>query len=213
MRKQAKKSQIWNAIKQHIYHNLKQYIMVSLFFLVGIVLGVIFINNATQETREQIESTIITFINALKTDYQIDSINLLKSVIGNHILFACLLWFMGCTIIGIPIVYALVVAKGFSLGYTISCVLYTLGNGKGSLFCFITLFLQNILIIPCILALAVSGIKLYEAIMKDKRRENIKIEIIRHTAFSFFILVALMLAALIEVYASNSFLSLCISYF
>ena len=51
------------------------------------------------------------------------------------------------------------------------------------------------------------------AIMKDKRRENIKIEIIRHTAFSFFILVALMLAALIEVYASNSFLSLCISYF
>lgn len=214
MRKQEmKNSKIWNIVKGHIQNNLKQYIIASVFFLVGIVIGVIFVNNTELETQEQVGNYITTFVNCLKTDYQVDSINLLKSVIGNHIVFAFSLWLMGCLVIGIPAVYALVTFKGFSLGYTISSILFTFGTGKGILFCLITLLLQNLLIIPATLALAVSGMKLYKSIMKDKRKENIKIEIVRHTIFSVFILFILILSALVEVYGSNLLLNICISYF
>lgn len=120
---------------------------------------------------------------------------------------------MGCTIIGIPVVYALITYKGFSLGYTISTIIFTLGTGKGIVFSIITLLLQNLITIPAILALAVSGIKLYQSMMKDKRKENIKIEMVRHTIFSLFMLLLLMVSSIIEVYGSNSILSLCISYF
>ena len=67
------------------------------------------------------------------------------------------------------------------------------------LFVVSSILLQNILFIPCILALAVSGMKLYKAIMKDKRRETIKLEITRHTIFSCILLMGLELAALVEV--------------
>lgn len=214
MRKQEKKkSRIWNIVKEHISRNLKQYTIVSILFLIGIIAGIMVVNYAQVETKQQIATTITTFLDCLKTDYQIDSIGLFKNVIGNHIIFVFLLWFMGCSVIGIPIVYALIVWKGFSLGYTISSILYTLGTGKGILFSFITLFLQNLLIIPTILALAVSGIKLYTSIRKDKRKENIKIEIIRHTIFSLFMLFLLMISSIVEVYGSNFLLSLCIGYF
>ena len=126
------------------YKNIKQYAIVSIFFLVGIIAGVIITNYSQIETKQQIGSYITTFIDCLKTDYQIDSINLLKNIIGNHIVFAFILWFMGCTIIGIPVVYGLVVYRGFSLGYTISIIIFTLGTGKGILFCVITLLLQNL---------------------------------------------------------------------
>ncbi len=213
MRKQEKKSQVYRIVKEHIYHNLKQYMIVSIFFLVGIVLGILFVNHATSETQEQIGNTITTFLDALKGDYQIDTGNLFRSVVANRVLFAFLLWFMGCTLIGIPVVYGMVIAKGFSLGYTISSILYTLGTTKGIFFCLLTLLLQNILYIPCTLALAVSGVKLYGAIMRDKRRENIKIEIVRHTIFSLFLLCIFLIAAVLEVYVSNSLLSFCIGYF
>ena len=214
MRKQEKRtSKILNIVREHIYNNLKQYIIVSIFFLIGIIAGVIFTNYSELQLKEQIGNYITTFIECLKTDYQIDSINLLKNIIGNHIIFAFLLWFMGCTIIGIPIVYGLVIYRGFSLGYTISTIIFTLGMGKGILFCIISLLLQNLIIIPAILALSVSGIKLYQAMVKDKRKENLKLEIIRHTIFSFFILFLLIIASIIEVYGSNNILSLCISYF
>lgn len=213
MKKQEKKNPIYNLIKEHIYSNLKQYIIVSIFFIVGIVIGIILVNNSKAEENAQIGDTITNFLEALKTDYQIDTVSLLKTVIGNHIAYTFFMWFMGCTIIGIPIVYALIVFKGFSFGYTIASAIYALGIEKGSIFCIITLFLHNLLIIPCILALAVSGVKLYETIMKDKKREKIKIEILRHTIFCIFILLILLLASFIEVYISNFILKLCVSYF
>ena len=214
MRKQEKRtSRILNIIKEHIYKNLKQYLIVSLLFLIGIIVGVSFVNYSDVQIKEQIGSYITTFIECLKTDYQIDYMNLLKNIIGNHIIFAFVLWFMGCTIIGIPIVYALIVYRGFSLGYTISSIIFTLGTGKGILFSIITLLLQNLIIVPSIFALSVSGIKLYQSMMKDKRKENIKIEMIRHTIFSLFVLFLLIASSIIEVYGSNSILSLCILYF
>lgn len=214
MRKLEKKSNfIIKVISNHIYNNLKQYIIVSVLLIIGIVIGVMVVNNTKIDMKEEIKTVITTFIECLKTEYQIDSMNLLKNIMGNHIIFAFLLWFLGCTVIGIPIVYILVTYKGFSLGYTISMIIFTLGTGKGILFNLITMFLQNLLIIPAILALAVSGMKLYSSIMKDKRRENIKIEIIRHTVFSFFMLVILIISALIEVYISNSLLNMSIQYF
>jgi len=215
MRKQEKKGrkQVLNMIEKHIYHNLKSYCIVAILFLIGIVAGVFFINHAETGVKQQIGNEISTFIECLKTDYQIDTMNLLKNVMGNHILLTFLMWFMGCMVIGIPIVYGVVLFRGFSLGYTISSLLYILGTGKGILFCFISLALQNMLIIPATLALAVSGSKLYQSIMKDKRRENVKIEIIRHTIFSLFILMILMIASVIEVYGSNAMISICAKYF
>ena len=202
MKKQEKRtSRILNIVKEHIYRNLKQYVIVCIFFLIGIIAGVILVNHLEIQEKDNIGSYIKTFIECLKTDYQINHINLLKNIIGNHIIFAFVLWFMGCTIIGIPIVYGLIIYRGFSLGYTISTIIYTLGTGKGILFSLITLLLQNIIIIPAIFALEVRG------------KENIKIEMIRHTVFSFFILLLLMVSSIVEVYGSNCILSLCILYF
>ena len=63
---------------------------------------------------------------------------------------------------------------------------------------------QNIIYIPCILALAVSGIKLYKSIMKDRRIDNIKLEIFRHILFSLFIGILFIIGSLVETYISSN---------
>ena len=77
------------------------------------------------------------------------------------------------------------------------------------MFCATSVLLQNILFIPCILALAVSGMKLYKSIVKDKRKENIKLEITRHTVFCSLILILLEISAFIEVYISTNLVQSC----
>ena len=69
------------------------------------------------------------------------------------------------------------------------------------------------MLIPAILALAVSGIKLYKSIMKDKTKENVKIEILRHTVFSTIMLIILVIASVIEIFISTNILKLVIKYF
>ena len=215
MRKQEKRQirTLKNIVKEHVYINLKQYLIVSVLFIIGVIIAVIFINNDNNTGNSQIENNITTFIECLKTDYQVDKVKLLKELIINNIFTAFILWFMGCVVIGIPIVYGIIVYRGFSLGYTISTIILTLGTWKGIMFSLITLLLQNLIIIPCIFAISVSGTKLYKVILKDKRKENIKIEIIRHTIFSLIALCFLILSSFIEVYISDTLLGVCVKYF
>ena len=213
MRKQEKSyTKIVNAIKVHIYNNIKQYLIISILFLIGVVTAVIFINNSEKtQINSELEDNIITFIESLKTEYEIDKGELLRTSIINNIMIAVIFWILGCSIIGIPIIYAIIIYKGFSLAYTISTVILALGTIKGMFFCIISLLLQNIIIIPSLFAMAVSSVNLYKVIVKDKRRENIKVEIARHTIFSVIILILLIASSFVETYLSNTLLEVCIT--
>ncbi len=206
MRKHKKNSIIKTIVKEHISSNLKEYIIVLTIFLIGIIVGIIFINNSTQVQQIEITNYLQTFIKDLNENKDINKMSLLKESIIENIVLAVSLWFIGSTVIGIPIVYGIIAFRGFSLGYTIASAVATLGPGKGTMFILASILLQNIILIPSILALAVSGIKLYQSIIKDRRRENIKLQIVRHTIFSFIILIIMMLASFIEVYASTNIL-------
>ena len=212
MKKQEKKKKlILNIIEQHIENNLKQYFIISILFIIGVVIGVMVVNNGQIQNKEKIGTTITTFIENMNSEnYQIDYIGLLKNVLTNHVIFAVLLWFLGCSVIGIPIVYILIGYRGFSLGYTISSIILVLGVGKGISFSLATLLLQNLLIIPAIIAIAVSGTSLYSSIMKNNRMENIKIEIIRHTIFCILMLAVLAIASIVEVYISSFLLRIVV---
>lgn len=208
-----KNSKIAQLIVNHIKDNLKSYLIVSLILLIGIILGVFFVNNLTEIQKTEIETYLTEFTNSLKNNATIDQGNVLKKSIGNNLFFTIFMWFVGSTVIGIPIVLGMVAFRGFCLGYTISSSIAIWGTGKGILFFVTSILLQNLIFIPCMLALAVSGMKLYRSIMKDKRKENIKGEIFRHTIFSLMILAILIVSSFIEAYLSTSLLAFCISYF
>ncbi len=88
-----------------------------------------------------------------------------------------------------------------------------MGLSKGITFIIMSLVLQNIIFIPSILALAVSGFKLYKSIVKDNRKENIKLEIFRHTIFSIIMMMLLIVSSLIETFISTNILKYFIKYF
>lgn len=88
-----------------------------------------------------------------------------------------------------------------------------MGIGKGITFVLISMLLQNIIFIPAILALAVSGFKLYKSIVKDNRKENVKLEILRHTVFSLVMLAVLIISSLVETLISTNLLKIFIKYF
>lgn len=214
MRVLPKKNSRFSAlILQHVKDNLKAYIIVSIILLIGIILGVILINNMNEVQKQEINTYLSDFTTALKSGSEVDHLQLLKKSIINNIILVLFMWFVGSTVIGIPFVMGMVAFRGFCLGYTISSIIAIWGTGKGMLFFVTSLLLQNLIFIPCLIALAVSGIKLYKSIIKDKRKENIKFEIFRHTIFSLFVLILLVASSLIETYVSSNLLELCIGQF
>lgn len=199
-------------IKTHIENNLREYAIASIIFIIGILFGVIFINNLNDTQNNEIGNYINTSIENLKESQDINQLLFIKETIKENLTFVILLWLMGSTVIGLLLVYIIVAFKGFCLSYTISAIFHVLNNGKTIAMLVSTMLLKNIIAIPCTIALAVSGMKVYKSIMQDRRKENIKLEILRHTGFSIFILIILILSSLIEVYLSQLILKCCVKY-
>lgn len=78
------------------------------------------------------------------------------------------------------------------------------GTGKGIAISLSIMLLHNIIFIPAMIGTSVSGIKLYQSIMKNKNRDNIKLEILRHTIFCLFMLGLMLVSSFIEVYGSTN---------
>lgn len=208
-----RKNNIKELVLNHIYKNVKLYLIVILLLIIGIIVGVIFINNTNETQYTEIQNYINNFISSLKGNYHIDKTELLKNSIKDNLILTLSMWFIGSTVIGIPIVLGIVIFRGFCIGYTVSSIIAVLEVQKGILFLITAVFLQNLIFIPVIICMAVSCIKLYKSILKDKRRENIKVEIVRHTLISIILLLCLTISSLVEVYVSSNLLTMCIKFF
>ncbi len=123
-----KNSKVKEIIIKYIKNNLREYAIITIIFLIGIVFGVIFVNNSGQTEADEISSYINNFVNSLKDNMQIDKAGLFKDALISNLILALGLWFTGSTVIGIPIVYGVIAYKGFCLGYTISASVATLGT-------------------------------------------------------------------------------------
>ncbi len=212
MKKYKNVSNVKKTITEYTKNNSKEYILVILICVIGLFIGVMFINNCNEDKQNTIITYITEFIEKMKSIENIDKADLIGTSIKRNILLAISIWFAGTTIIGMPVVLGIILYRGFSLGYTISAITLTLGTGKSIIFCILTLFLQNIFFIPALLTMGVSSIKLYRSIINDRRKENIKIEIIRHTVISLIMLGILVVSSIIENEISVSLLKMGIKY-
>ena len=204
----------WKIIlKEYVKNNYKIYLLVCVLFIIGIFIGVMTINFSNEKNIEEIEKVINEVVNNYKKVENINNFQLTFQSIKRNVLFAIILWTGGTTIIGLPIVLLSILIRGVILGFTISSITVALGTLKGILFCIVSLVLQNILYIPAILTIGVSSIKLYKSIITDKRKENIKIEVIRHTIISTIMIIVLVLSAIIENFISLKFIKKIIKYF
>lgn len=204
-RKSKRKSQIVLILEEHISRNKREYIITLLVFFIGIIIGTLLANNLAEEEKKNICGYINEFVNSIKGgEYCIDSQKLFfKSIISN-LKIALIIWAAGSSIIGIPLVYASVGYKGLCIGYSISAIIGTLSKAKGIAISLSSMLSQNIIAIPCILALAVSSMKMYHAIIKNENKSynHIKSEAYRHTIFSILMSIGLIISSIVEVFVS-----------
>ena len=143
-KRRNKENKIKNIIVEYIAQNIKTYIVLTIIFFIGLILGIIFVNNTKEAQSDQISTYINNFIDSIKENYQISKPKLLINSIKGNLYITIILWFLGSTVIGMPLIYLVIGYKGYCIGYTISSIIATIGTGKGILFIIATVLYQNI---------------------------------------------------------------------
>ena len=201
------------AIEKHIKENIKKYFILALIFIIGLFIGTMVLNNSNETQSTQIAEYLNNFNEKLKQGTTINYLSMLFEILKKDIKLVLLMAFLSVSVIGIPALYFIVGYKGFNIGYTISAITATFGFGKGLLFSTSLMLLNKIVEIPAILFLAISGIKMYKTIIKDRSKENIRVAI---TKFAMNILISLIIfsiSALVETYLSSNLFLIFVKYF
>lgn len=122
---------IAKVLANHVKSNVKEYITLSIILFLGVIIGIILINNADEKSRNEVIGYINSFISNIKNEnFEVDKVELTKNILLENLKLIFFIWIAGTTIIGIPLIYLIIAYKGICLGYTISSIIATLGSGK-----------------------------------------------------------------------------------
>lgn len=191
-------------ILDQISKQKKLYIKISIVFFIGLFVGVFCINNIEIHLIEKLKLYFNNFGDAVEKIENAQIASLFINSFFSKFKFIGLIFILACTIIGSGFIYALILYKGFSLGYVISAILRVYGLKKGIVFALSTMLIQNIIYIPCIIFFAVYSINFSKMI--KNRCVNIKVLLFKYFIVFFIILVISTIASTAELIISYNIL-------
>lgn len=196
-----------NIFISYVLDNIREITIITLIMFIGLILGVIYINNMDNENRSIVNNHINEIFDYVKDSQDenkmIDNFEILKSNLKRNLIYMLLLGLFSSCLIGIPIMYFLILGKTFSLGYTMSAIIASIGTKSGIIFICSSMVLHNIIFLIAIYLVSISGKNLYKEVLGEER-ENIKYKILKHVIFIIISLLFAIGAALIETYISNT---------
>ncbi|RJQ28775.1 MAG: stage II sporulation protein M [Peptococcaceae bacterium] len=194
-------------------HYWPVYLVVFLIFGLGVTAGAIAARNLEGEQAGELSRYLDSFlqqVNALEIDQPVA----VKDAVTNNVLIILAIYFLGLTIIGIPVMLALVFTRGFALGFA-SGFLTQDRALRGVVLVFAAIFPQNLFFVP---ALVVGGVaSLSFAVLLARRFQNSYIKVwpgfLGYTGLMLMVLAAAIFAGLIEVYLTPLLVKLVASIY
>lgn len=199
-----------HSLKRHINENRWQYLLITLIFLTGVLVG----DYKALGLTSGVKSHLLTLIdNYLKggVNVGLDKQAILFNSFINQGKNIIAVWFLGLTIIGMPIILGVVFLKGFSLGFTISFLVKEKAV-SGVLISILSILPQNLVFIPLLIIWSVVGINFTFSIARGRSGSGIPLSkgLISYTLLMLISLVIVLTGSFIEAYLSPWFLSLFI---
>lgn len=136
--------------------HLPFYLFVFVLFATGIVFGAVMVGALTLEQKQDLARHMSGFFLTVEQGGGFDASASFQQSLMLHLKWIFLIWVLGLSVIGLPLVFALDFLKGVLVGFSVG---YMIGqySWKGMLFVVVSVFPQNLVIIPAIVVTSVSA--------------------------------------------------------
>ncbi|WP_438448844.1 stage II sporulation protein M [Gorillibacterium sp. sgz5001074] len=129
--------------------HLPFYLFVFVLFAVGIVFGAVMVGALTLEQKQELARHLHFFIQTVNEGGGFDTSASFQQSLVMHLKWVVLIWVLGLSVIGLPLVFALDFLKGVLVGFSVG---YMIGqySWKGMLFALTSVVPQNLIVIPAL---------------------------------------------------------------
>ncbi len=192
---------IMDKLKLKVKIDKKLLIFLAILLLVGIAVGSIFISILNSSDQNLVTEHLNNFVNNIENN-KLDYFQVLKSNLITNISFVIVIWLLGISIIGLPIIIIMFFSKTFILGFSVGAIL-SVFKTKGILFGLAYIFPGQVISILFYLLLTMYAMsfsfKLIYVIFK-KKTLDFKIVMNKYFKILLFVLIVIILMSLYDTY-------------
>ena len=181
-------------LKKIIKYDKKIMTFLNVIAVVGIIAGSIFMIVLSKNDKETVLNSIKDFFDKLINN-KFNFAGTLKNTLISNLLFSLIIWVIGISVIGVLIVIFIIFYKSFTLGFTISSIIYTYSI-KGTLLALIYVFPHMIINLLVLLYLSSYSIKLSIILIKSiLKKDNLNFKAFINNYSKVFLISMLFLIA------------------
>ena len=173
--------------------------------IVSIIIGIIFIFFISNDNKTYIKESLNNYFNNQNT-----SINYFFKSLFNNFIYVIVIWVLGISIIGIPIIIFMYLFKSFLLGFSISSIINSYGL-KGILISLIDILPGKFLYLIIILLISFYSLSFSLKIIKNlffKRPVNFRESMNKYSKILVICLISSLLITIYQVFIESILLKL-----
>lgn len=176
----------------------KLFIIIFIVTVISFIIGILLISILSGNNKSLIVKSLNNFFISIKENKLNQSVLLYKTL-TNNIIINLIIWILGISIIGIPIVISILSFKSLTFGFTISSLIYTYKfNGIIKSIIYIIPNLINLFIIFVLSYYSISfSLMLFNYLFR-KKEYNKRIIVNRYLKLILISLLLLILTAVLE---------------
>jgi len=189
-------------IKQHLKDNRVQYFLIFVFFMAGVTIG--------GYKAGSLDTTLQIRLSGLLKAYLQSGMQ--GQLAGSEIIWKAfftqgqtmlLIWFLGLTVIGLPLILGVAFARGMSLGFTLAFLAHE-QNTAGIWIALVSILPQNLVYIPLLLVWSVIALNFSVFIVKSRSAPAFSLGrgLLGYTVLMLVFMLLTLAGSLIEAYLS-----------
>jgi len=200
----------------HLKEHATIYIFMVILFLTGIVFGAIIVNSMNFVQKQDLYFYLERFFGEIAKGDALEQGRILKSSFLYHMKYLLIMFVLGLSVIGLPIVWVFLFLKGLVVGFSVGFIVNQLGM-KGLMLASLAIAPQNLLIIPTYIAAGslsmVFSLTLLGKLFGRRVTQPVMEPFIRYVSVYAVLLVFGLLAALLETFVANEAMGVLIRSF
>ncbi|WP_028548750.1 stage II sporulation protein M [Paenibacillus sp. UNC451MF] len=144
------------SLQVYMKEHLSLYVFVGIIFVIGVVFGTVMVNALSLEQKQEIMRYLSHFFSTVDQGEFDDVKQSFQQSFSLHIKWILIIWILGMSVIGLPLILILDFLKGVLVGFTVGYLVGQL-SWKGLLFALVSVAPQNLIVIPALIVCSVTA--------------------------------------------------------
>lgn len=192
-------------LTKHIQESFSLYTFTTVLLVMGVIFGAIVVNSLGGVQKDDLFDYLGRFFGQIAQNEISGQQAMFNQSFTHYIKYIGLMWVLGLSIIGLPVILILLFLKGIVVGFTVGFLVNQMG-WNGFLLSFVSVLPQNIILIPAFVIIGTAAIsfslKMIKGQFSKRMNEPIFPQFLRYTVLMLLISLAIGVASVFEAFVS-----------